>query len=64
QLLRKQFDLSQPAMSHHFKILRQCRVVTTKKRGKHVYYSLNRELLGNYLERFLQDIRNGGMRDE
>ena len=64
QVLRKQFNLSQPAMSHHFKILKQCRVVTTKKYGRHVYYSLNRELLGTYLERFIQDIQNGEVRDE
>jgi ArsR family transcriptional regulator, arsenate/arsenite/antimonite-responsive transcriptional repressor len=34
---------SQPTISHHLKILRQEGLVTTRRDGKEIYYSLNRE---------------------
>ena len=33
--------LSQPAVSHHLKILRQAELINDSKEGKWVYYSLN-----------------------
>lgn len=33
--------MSQPAVSHHLKILRQAELVRDKKGGKWIYYSLN-----------------------
>lgn len=35
--------LSQPAVSHHLKILRQANVIDDRKEGKWVFYSLNLE---------------------
>lgn len=35
--------LSQPAVSHHLKTLRQADVISDRKEGKWVFYSLNRE---------------------
>ena len=35
------FAISQPAISHHLKILRQAGVVRDKREGKWIYYSLN-----------------------
>lgn len=37
------FALGQPTISHHLKILRDTKFVTTSKRGKWVYYSLDRQ---------------------
>jgi len=34
-------EMSQPAVSHHLKILRQAGVVTDTRDGKWIYYSLN-----------------------
>jgi len=34
-------DISQPAVSHHLKILRQAGLVKDSKEGKWIYYSLN-----------------------
>lgn len=39
------FDLSQPAVSHHLKVLKQAGVLNTRRKGKWIYYSLNREQL-------------------
>ena len=41
-----QFQLGQPTISHHLKVLRDARLVNWEKRGLWVYYSLNREVLG------------------
>lgn len=38
-----QFDLGQPTISHHLKVLRDANLVSWEKRGLWVYYSLNRE---------------------
>ena len=37
------FSHSQPAISHHLKILRQAGLVKDKRDGKWIYYSLNPE---------------------
>ena len=37
------FDMTQPTISHHLSILKRLRLVTTRKEGKLVYYSLNRD---------------------
>ena len=34
-------DLSQPTVAHHLKVLRQAELITDKKEGKWVYYTLN-----------------------
>lgn len=36
------FDLSQPTISHHLKILREAGIVEAEKRGQWVYYRLAR----------------------
>ncbi len=40
-----EFDLGQPTISHHLRVLRDARLVLWEKRGLWVYYSLNRETL-------------------
>lgn len=36
-------ELSQPAVSHHLKALRQTRIVKSRRDGKEIYYSLDDE---------------------
>ena len=43
-------DLAQPTVSHHLKVLRQAGLVSTEKRGLWVYYTLNKERLGELRE--------------
>jgi DNA-binding transcriptional ArsR family regulator len=43
--LQAQFNLSQPAMSHHFKILTTSGVVKQRKDGRSVFYTVDQELL-------------------
>ena len=37
------FKVSQPTISHHLNILKVANVVKSRKEGKQVYYSLNRD---------------------
>lgn len=53
--LLEYIKLSQPALSHHMKILEEARIVNSVKRGKWVFYSINKESLVN-IRNFLQEI--------
>lgn len=53
------FDMSQPAISHHLKILRQAGVVRDTREGKWIYYSLSPaafQLASQVLELIRKDI--------
>jgi ArsR family transcriptional regulator len=41
------FDLSQPTISHHLKVLHECGLLERDKRGVWVYYRARTEALGN-----------------
>lgn len=38
-----QLNLSQPAVSHHIKILKQAGLVNRRRKGKWIFYSLNKQ---------------------
>jgi ArsR family transcriptional regulator len=40
------FDLTQPTISHHLKVLRQAGIITSERRGTWVYYRLEPTVLG------------------
>lgn len=42
------FDLGQPAISHHLKILRDVRFVLPERRGTFIYYRVNRACLAEF----------------
>lgn len=42
-----QFDITQPTLSHHMKILVDCGLVNDCKEGKWHHYSLNKEVVRN-----------------
>lgn len=48
QSCSKRLELSQPAMSHHFKKLVDAKVLITEKRGTQNFYKFNRELVEGY----------------
>jgi ArsR family transcriptional regulator len=37
----EKFDMTQPTLSHHMKLLRECGLVSARDEGKWTYYSLN-----------------------
>ncbi len=62
-VLLKAFDITQPTLSHHMRILTECGLVTAKKDGKWSHYSLNCETLTafrNYIGLLRCDSASGG----
>lgn len=58
------FEITQPTLSHHMKILRECELVDVRKEGKWMHYSLNCETLSafrDYINKLACDeSRKGG----
>jgi ArsR family transcriptional regulator len=55
------FDLGQPTISHHLKVLRDARLVRWEKRGLWVYYAVDAATLGEvsgFISTLVQDAKN------
>jgi ArsR family transcriptional regulator len=50
--LAEQFDMTQPSISHHLKILKHAGLVTAERRGKEIYYAIDAEKLRGCCEAF------------
>ena len=48
------FQLSRSAMSHHYRVLENAGLVTSRKEGLHVYYRVEKEQLDRFLPYFYQ----------
>ena len=46
--LLEAFEITQPTLSHHMRILTECGLVNARKEGKWSHYSLNCETLKEY----------------
>lgn len=60
--LLEAFEITQPTLSHHMKILCECGLVNDRKEGKWHYYSLNCETLQNF-KKFIENlscVKEGG----
>lgn len=53
--LLEAFEITQPTLSHHMKILCECGLVETRREGKWSHYSLNCESL-NLFKAFISDL--------
>lgn len=54
-----QFDISGPSMSHHFNVLKEADLVTTRRAGQQILYSLNttvvQDLMASMMDVFSVD---------
>lgn len=48
-MLLEKYDISQPTLSHHMKILVESGLVTDRKEGRWHHYSLNRSTINEYI---------------
>ncbi|MFQ6608233.1 MAG: ArsR/SmtB family transcription factor [Fidelibacterota bacterium] len=48
----REFDISKPAMSHHYRILENAELIITRKQGTHVFVSLNWDILNQFVPSF------------
>lgn len=44
------FNITQPTLSYHMKILNGAKLVDTKKTGRNVYYSLNKKTFSHLVD--------------
>ena len=52
--IAQQFDISWPSISHHLDLLRQAGLVSAKKSGQFVYYSLDTTVVDEILKWLIQ----------
>ncbi len=52
--IAEQFNISFPSISHHLDLLKQAKLVTTKKEGQFVFYSLNTTVMDDILKWIMQ----------
>jgi ArsR family transcriptional regulator, arsenate/arsenite/antimonite-responsive transcriptional repressor len=41
--IARQFSLSRPAISHHLNLMKRAKILSSRKDGKEVFYSFNKE---------------------
>jgi ArsR family transcriptional regulator, arsenate/arsenite/antimonite-responsive transcriptional repressor len=56
--IARQFTLSRPTISHHLNLMKRAKLLNSRKEGKEVYYSVNKEHIVNLLESFLNTIKD------
>lgn len=44
----EEFNITQPTLSHHMKILKELELVTIRREGKWMYYNLNEEKINEF----------------
>lgn len=50
--------MSQPAVSHHLKLLRTWKIVSTRREGKHIFYTLQDEHVDTLYQQALAHVRH------
>ncbi len=43
--LAEKFDMSKPSMSHHFAVLKEADLITSRREGQQIWYGLNTTVL-------------------
>ena len=52
-----EFNTSQPTISHHLHILRNCRLVDSRKDGKNIYYYVRQEIVNDVFGTVIRRMR-------
>jgi DNA-binding transcriptional ArsR family regulator len=61
--LAERFDMTKPSMSHHFAVLKQADLITSRREGQQIWYGLNttvvQDLMAWAMELMEADNRKG-----
>jgi DNA-binding transcriptional ArsR family regulator len=49
--LAERFDMSKPSMSHHFSVLKEADLISSRRDGQQIYYSLNTTVVEDIVTR-------------
>lgn len=55
--IAKKFTLSRPTISHHLNLMKRAKLLNSRKEGKEVYYSLNKEYVIKLMSSILDGIK-------
>jgi ArsR family transcriptional regulator len=61
--LAGRFDMSKPTMSHHFSVLKEAGLITSRREGQTIWYALNTTVLEDVLA-WTMGMARGAGRDE
>ena len=53
----REFNTSQPTISHHLNILKNCDLVDYRKDGKNIYYYIRQEIVNDVFGRVVRKMR-------
>jgi len=57
--LAEKFDMSKPAMSHHFNVLKDADLITSRREGQQIWYGLNTTVVQDLMAWAMQLAGNG-----
>jgi DNA-binding transcriptional ArsR family regulator len=58
--LAERFDMTKPSMSHHFTVLKDADLVTSRREGQQIWYALNTTVVQDLLAWAMDLIENDG----
>jgi DNA-binding transcriptional ArsR family regulator len=59
--LAERFDMTKPSMSHHFAVLKEAELITSRREGQQIWYGLNTTVVEELMA-WTMDLVNGGKR--
>ena len=57
--LAERFDMTKPSMSHHFAVLKEAELITSRREGQQIWYGLNTTVVEDLMAWAMQLINNG-----
>jgi len=61
--LAERFDMTKPTMSHHFSVLKDADLLTSRRDGQQIWYSLNTTVVQDLMAWAMDLIRDGKDKD-
>jgi DNA-binding transcriptional ArsR family regulator len=58
--LADRFDMTKPSMSHHFAVLKEAELVSTRREGQQIFYALNATVMQEMAAWLWDLFRDGG----
>jgi len=60
--LAEQFDMTKPSMSHHFSVLKQADLITSRRDGQQIWYGLNTTVVQDLMVWAMELLSDGNRR--
>lgn len=57
--LAERFDMTKPTMSHHFSVLKEADLLTSRRDGQQIWYSLNTTVVQDLMAWAMDLVRSG-----